>query len=100
MTSSAGRNGLTLVLTARVPSAGVAAFQAYEAVVLSLLREHGGTLQRRLRNADRTIEVHLVHFEFAEGLASFRNDPRRAAASPLLTASGATTELIEVSDVE
>jgi hypothetical protein len=93
-------NGLTLVLTARVPVSGVTRFQAYEDVVLPLLGEHGGTLQRRLRNADGTIEVHIVHFGSSEGLARFRNDPRRAAASPLLTASGAITELVEVQNVE
>lgn len=93
-------DGLTLVLTARIPSAGVAAFQAYEAQVLPLLAEHGGNLQRRLRNADGTLEVHLVRFSAAAGLNSFRTDPRRASATHLLTESGATTELAIVEDVD
>ena len=100
MTLSAPKNGLTLVLTARVPVAGVAQFQAYETQVLPLLAVHGGTLERRLRNADGTIEVHIVHFGSAEGLAGFRNDPRRAAASHLSTASGAVTEIFEMQNVE
>lgn len=93
-------SGLTLVLTARIPPPGVAMFQAYETKVLPLLGEYGGTLQRRLRNGDGTIEVHIVYFETAEGLTSFRDDPRRAAASSLLTASGAVIELVEVQNVD
>ena len=49
---------LLLALTARIPPAGIAAFQAYEAQVLPLLGMHGGSLQRRLRNDDGTVEVH------------------------------------------
>ena len=47
---------LTFVLIARVPSDGVASFQAYEEAVLPLLSEFGGLLERRLRNSDSTIE--------------------------------------------
>ncbi len=91
--------GLTLTLIARIPSAGVAAFAAYEAAVLPLLPRHGGTLQRRLRNGDGTIEVHVVDFASRDGFESFRRDPERASAAHLLTQSGASTELIEVVDV-
>ena len=68
--------------------------------VLPLLQMHGGQLQRRLRNADGTVEIHIVHFLNRDDFESFRNDLRRAAAAPLLTASGATSELIEVEDVD
>lgn len=40
----------TFVLIARIPPDGVAAYQAYEDQVLPVLAEHGGRLQRRLRN--------------------------------------------------
>lgn len=91
---------LTLALIARIPPAGVAAFRAYEAAVLPLLERHGGTLQRRLSNHDGTVELHVVHFATSEGFAAFRADPDRAAAAPLMAECGASTELIEVEDVE
>lgn len=91
--------GMLLALIARIPPAGVAAFQDYEARVLPLLAAYGGQLQRRLRSGDGTAEIHLVHFEARDGLDRFRSDPRRAEAAPLLAASGAVIELIEVTDV-
>lgn len=90
---------LTLVLTARIPAAGVADFQAYEAAVLPLLAGYGGTLERRLRNADGTFEVHVVRFASSEGLERFRADPWRTAAHPMLARSGATVEVSTVADV-
>lgn len=92
--------GLTLALIARIPPAGIASFGAYEAAVLPLLQRHGGTLQRRLRNCDGTVEIHVVHFASAEGFAAFRADPARIAAAPLMARCGASTELIEVADIE
>lgn len=87
---------VTYVLIARVPPAGVADFHAYEALVLPLLPEHGGRLDRRVRSADGTLEVHLLVFTSAQSLAAFRADPRRAAAARLLEASGADLELTPV----
>ncbi len=91
--------GLTLTLIARIRADGVASFRAYEAAVLPLLGDHGGVLQRRLANADGTVEVHLVWFPSHEHFAQFRADPRRAAHAPLLERSGAVMELIEGGDV-
>jgi uncharacterized protein (DUF1330 family) len=53
---------VTYVLIARIPPAGVEAFQRYEAAVLPLLAEHGGRLARRLRTDGGEVEVHLVEF--------------------------------------
>lgn len=97
---SSDTEGLTLALIIRIPPHGIVQFQAYEAKVLPLLQMHGGQLQRRLRNADGTVEIHIVHFLNRDDFESVRNDLRRAAAAPLLTASGATSELIEVEDVD
>lgn len=97
MAASAGP--VTLALIARIPSDGVAAFQAYEDRVLPLLAEHGGRLERRLRNSDGTIELHIVGFATAAQLDHFRSDPRRAEAAPLLAQSGATSELLVLHDV-
>lgn len=90
---------LTLVLVARMPAGGVADFQAYERQVLPLLSRHGGRLERRLRTADATAEVHIVSFATRKGLEAFRADPGRAAAAPLLSRSQAVTQLLEVQDV-
>jgi hypothetical protein len=91
--------GLTLVLMARIPAEGVEGFQAYESRVLPLLAEHGGRLQRRLRGEDGRFELHLVWFPSAAHLESYRADPRRGEHAPLVEASRAKLELIEVADV-
>ena len=90
---------LVLALIARVPATGVSDFQEYEARVLPLLADHGGTLERRLRSADGTTELHVLRFGSRDGLDRFRSDERRAAAAPLLRQCGATVELMELQDV-
>jgi hypothetical protein len=92
-------DALTLVLVARIPAAGTADFQAYEAAVLPLLADHGGRLERRLRTADAGVEVHIVVFPSRAALDSYRSDPRRAGQAPLLQRSGAALELLEVVEV-
>jgi hypothetical protein len=89
----------TYVLLARIPAAGVGAFQRYEAAVLPLLADHGGRLERRLRSAAGDVEVHVIAFASEDGLAAYRADPRRAAHARLLEASGAQIELLEMRDV-
>lgn len=87
------------VAIARIPEGGHDAFLAYESAVLPLLLDHGGRLDRRLRSLDERTEVHLLSFADDTGLATYRADPRRAAAAHLLAASGATVELLPVADV-
>ena len=91
---------LVLALIVRVAPEGVAAFQAYEDAVLPLLRDYGGALERRLRNADGTVEVHIVRFASRANFERFRTDPRRETATPMLQRSGAAVELIELHDVD
>ena len=95
----AGSARLTFVLIARVPSDGVVRFQAYEDAVLPLLSEFGGLLERRLRNGDGTIEVHIVSFDSDQDFQRYRSDPRRAALSHLFEASAASTERLAMTDV-
>ena len=90
---------LTFVLIARVPSEGVASFQAYEEAVLPLLSEFGGLLERRLRNSDGTVEVHIVSFDSDQNFQRFRTDPRRAAFAHLMEASAANNELLAMTDI-
>ena len=91
--------GLVRVLIARVPAEGIESFREYESGVLPLLAAHGGSLQRRLRSADARTEVHLVWFPSDEAFLAYRSDPRRATFQPLLTASNASLELLELEDV-
>lgn len=95
----AGSARTTFVLIARVPADGVAGFQAYEDAVLPLLSEFGGLLERRLRNGDGTIEVHIVSFGSDQDFQRYRSDPRRAALSHLFEASAASTERFAMTDV-
>ena len=88
------------MLVVRVPPEGVILFQQYESRVLPLLAEHGGRLERRLRGNEGTVEVHIVWFPAPEDFARYRADARRAECQHLLEASGATSELIEMGDVD
>jgi hypothetical protein len=89
----------TFVLIARVSTEGVASFQEYEDAVLPLLREFDGLLERRLRNADGTVEVHIVSFDSEQSFQRFRSDPRRASYAYLMERSLAKNELIAMADV-
>jgi hypothetical protein len=94
-----GPVALTFLMLARLPEGQLDAFDAYESVVLPLLAEHGGRLERRLRTVDDRLEAHLVSFPSDEHFAAYRADPRRACAAPLLDRSGAAIELLAVRDV-
>ena len=90
---------VTFVLIVRIPAEGVADFQAYEDAVLPLLPEFNGQLERRLRNADGTIEMHIVSFASDADFQNYRNDPRRAAQAWLLQRSSAKMELFPMTEV-
>ena len=91
---------IKIVMQARVPADGIAAFDAYEsAAVLPLLADYGAALEQRLRTADGTHELHVVRFPSQADFARFRTDPRRAVHASLLAASRATTEVTVMYDV-
>ena len=83
----------------RIPKEGLASFLAYEDRVIALQSEHGATLERRVRTADGTTEVHLVRFPSAAALDAYMDDPRRLEHRPLFEASGAVMEALVVDDV-
>jgi len=89
---------VVVVVVARIPQHGIEGFRRYEHAVLPLLADHGGEMQRRFRNEDGTIEVHLVGFSSAETFARYRSDPRRERHAGLLQACGARVEVLELSD--
>ena len=92
-------NPVTVVLIARIPTEGVADFRAYEDAVLPLLPEFNGLLERRLRNRDGTVEMHIVSFASEADFQNYRNDPRRTAQSSLLKKSSAILESLAMTNV-
>jgi len=97
MSHQSGR--VTFVLLARIPATGIEEFRAYEDAVLPLLPEFTGRLERRLRNPDGTIEMHIVSFASDADFQNYRNDPRRAAQAWLLERSSAKLELLPMANV-
>jgi hypothetical protein len=90
---------VTYALIARIPPTGRADFLAYEDSVLPVMARHGGLLERRLRTGNGQVEIHVVSFPSAGAFDGYRADPVRAAQTHLLERSGATLELLEVTDV-
>jgi hypothetical protein len=90
---------VTAVLIARIPAEGIADFRAYEDAVLPLLPEFNGRLERRLRNQDGTVEMHIVSFASDADFQNYRNDPRRTAQAALLERSGAVLERLAMTNV-
>jgi hypothetical protein len=92
-------NFVTFVLIVRIPAEGIEDFQAYEDAVLPLLPEFNGRLERRLRNQDGTVEMHIVSFASDADFQNYRNNPRRAAQVWLLEKSSAKVELLSMANV-
>ena len=92
-------NRVTFALIVRIPAEGIEDFRAYEDAVLPLLPEFGGRLERRLRNPDGTVEMHIISYASEADFQNYRNDPRRTAQTWLLEKSGATRELLPMGDV-
>jgi hypothetical protein len=92
-------NFVTRVLIARIPAEGIGDFQAYEDAVLPLLPEFNGRLERRLRNQDGTVEMHILSFASDADFQNYRNDPRRTAQAFLLEKSSAKLESLPMTDV-
>ena len=90
---------VTFVLVVRIPAEGIEDFQAYEDAVLPLLPDFNGRLERRLRNHDGTVEMHIVSFASDADFQNYRNDPRRTAQARLLEQSSAKLELLPMANV-
>jgi hypothetical protein len=67
--------------------------------VLPLLPEFNGRLERRLRNPEGTIEMHIVSFASNADFQNYRTDPRRLAQSGSLEKSSAKLELLPMANV-
>ena len=92
-------NPVTFVHIFLIPMEGIEHFQAYEEAVLPLLPEFNGRLERRLRNQDGTVEMHIVSYASDADRQNYRNDPRRAAQAWLLEKSSAKVESIPMANI-
>jgi hypothetical protein len=92
-------NRVTYAVVIRIPAQGIEDFRSYEDAVLPLLPEYTGRLERRLRTADGTTELHILSFASEADFQDYRNDPRRAAESWLLEKSYAKSELLPMTNV-
>ena len=90
---------MILVQIVRIPAEGVATFQRYESLVLPLMPNYGGVVERRLRSADGQTELHVMSFPSRPALDAYIADPDRARHQPLRVVSGAIAELLEMTDV-
>jgi hypothetical protein len=90
---------VTFVLIVRTPTEGIEDFRAYEDAVLPLLPEFNGRLERRLRNPEGTIEMHIISFASDVDFQNYRNDPRRTEKAWLLERSSAKLELLPMANV-
>jgi hypothetical protein len=73
--------------------------QGYEDRVLRLLDHHDGTLERRMRGADGTTEVHVIRFGSRAGYESFLADPDRLELRASAGDAAPSTRVIEVSEL-
>ncbi|MCO1659044.1 hypothetical protein [Pseudonocardia humida] len=99
MSTDDAERRLTMVLVADVAAADVGAFQEYESLVLPLLARHSGRLERRLRGAGGTVEVHIVSFASRAAHEAYAADPERLAHRARLRAAHIDVRVVEVDDV-
>ena len=85
----------TVVAVLDVPYSAVEDFQRYEELVLPLLLRHDGELERRLRSADATTEVHVLSFPSEDAWRRYREDPERLAHRPLLAGAQVVQRVME-----
>ena len=97
--SEADADGLLLTVLFRLGGADLDVFERYEAGVLPLLAKHGGTLERRVRSIDSSLELHVIRFSDREAFDRFRDDEHRVNLAPLLAQSRVTVEILEGRDV-
>jgi uncharacterized protein (DUF1330 family) len=75
---------MLIAMIADIDAQSLERFRAYEEVVLPLLASHGGHLERRMRSAEGTTEIHLIAFNSPEGYRSYLEDPARLQAKATL----------------
>lgn len=90
---------MLVAMIAEVAPDSIERFRSYEQLVLPLLTEHGGRLERRVRTPDGTTEIHLIAFDDQDGYRAYLDDPARVAARTALDGAGIEQRVLIVSDV-
>ena len=70
--------------------------RAYEDLVLSLLPEVGGRVERRVRTPDSRTEVQELWFPSRDAMLVVMSHPERLAARERLAGAAPTTDVYEV----
>jgi hypothetical protein len=97
--SKTTRGKFTLVMVADISPNDVEAFAEYEDVVLRLMNDHRGLLERRLRSEDGTFEAQLVSFRDRAAFEAYMFEPQRVHARTLLEGRDITQRVEIVRDV-
>ena len=87
------------LVIAHLSNADLNLYEEYEHQVLGLLPRYGGTLTRRVRSLDETVEVHLLSFENPTDFERFKLDDHRALCASLLQRSRVRIEAHEVTEL-
>jgi hypothetical protein len=90
---------MRLLVQIDLSDADLARFEAYEAVMLALLPEHGGVLELRVRGTERPTETHVLAFPSQAHFDAFVADPRRIALAQDWADCGARADRWEVAPV-
>lgn len=90
---------LLLVAIVEMAPGHTDAGQQYEDAVLGLLSQHGGSVERRMRDTESATEVHVIRFASRAGYESFMADPERFGHRDRLGPAAPTTRVIEVHDL-
>ena len=77
-------------------NADMPSFEVYEEKVLSLVPQHGGRVEMRVRSLDGRAETHLLYFPDEQAFERYRSDPRRIALAPEWQKSGAKSDAVWV----
>jgi hypothetical protein len=92
-------SGLRIVAVVRMSPQDVAGGQRYEDLVLDLLPEIGGRVERRLRTHDGLTEVQELWLPSRESMEQVLAHPARLAAREALGSASPVTDIYEVDEV-
>lgn len=92
-------NGWRIVAVVTMSDDDIEGGQQYENLVLGLLPQFGGRVERRLRTPDGRTEVQVLWFPSAAEMAAVIDHPDRLAARDRLGANVPATVVHEVTEV-
>ena len=92
---------IVAILTVR--RAELDAFRRFETAAQAIMRDHGGRIERAIaadsESGEQMHEIHIVHFETAQGFDAYRADARLVALQELRATAVIETRLFIGEDV-